>query len=72
MKKAVITVCEGMSESTFNKLSDGVKKKFGDDTSIIKQVDKELLGGFVLTVDGVIYDNSVSSQLKEIKKELTD
>ncbi len=72
MKKAVITVCEGMSESAFNKLSDGVKKKFGDDTSIIKQVDKELLGGFVLTVDGVIYDNSVSSQLKEIKKELTD
>lgn len=72
MKKAVITVCENMSESTFNKLSVGIKKKYGEDISIVKQVDKSLLGGFILTVDGVIYDNSVSSQLKRIKKELTD
>lgn len=72
MKKAVITVCENMSESTFKLLSDGIKKKYGEDISIVKQVDRSLIGGFILTVDGVIYDNSVSSQLDVIKKELTD
>ena len=72
MKKAIITVCDNMSESTFNLLSDGIKKKYGEDISIVKEVDKSLLGGFILTVDGVVYDNSVSSQLDRIKKELTD
>ena len=72
MKKAVITVSENMSENTFNMLSDGIKKKYGNDISIVKQIDNGLLGGFFLSVDGVIYDNSVSSQLKSIKKELTD
>ena len=72
MKKAVITVCEGMSDNTFEILSQGIKKKYGEDISIVKQVDDSLIGGFILTVDGVIYDNSVSSQLNKIKKELTD
>ncbi|MBO4338687.1 MAG: F0F1 ATP synthase subunit delta [Clostridia bacterium] len=72
MKKATVTVCESMSEKTFELLSDGIKKKYGEDISIVKQIDKSLIGGFILTVDGVIYDNSVSSQLDRIKKELTE
>lgn len=72
MKKAIITVSENMSENTFRKLSDGVRKKYGDDISIVRKTDNKLLGGFILTVDGIVYDNSVSSQLKKIKKELND
>ena len=72
MKKAVITVCENMSENTFKLLSDEIKKRHGEDVSIVKNIDNSLLGGFILTVDGVVYDNSVSSQLEKIKKELTD
>ena len=70
MKKAVITVAKSMSEETYNTLENGVKAKFGE-VSIIKQVDETLIGGFVLTVDGVIYDNSIRSQLESIKKQLT-
>ncbi|MBE6834956.1 MAG: F0F1 ATP synthase subunit delta [Ruminococcaceae bacterium] len=72
MKKAVITVCESMSENTYSTLLNGIKKKFGEDISVTKQVDPSLIGGFILTVDGVVYDNSVSSFLNEIKKELID
>ena len=70
MKKATLTVAQSMSDSTYSLLENGIKTKFGDDIALTKLVDETLIGGFVLCVDGVIYDNSVSSQLDRIKKEL--
>jgi len=70
MKKAVITVSESMSEKSYKALEQGVRDRFEDELSITKQVDPTLIGGFILTVDGVIYDNSIRTQLEQIKKEL--
>lgn len=70
MKNVVITVCDNMSEKTYQSLLDGVKTKFGEDITVTKHTDTSLIGGFVLNVDGVVFDNSISSQLNEIKKEM--
>lgn len=70
MKNVVITVCENMSEKTYQTLLDGIKARFGEDVSVTKHIDPSIIGGFVLNVDGVVYDNSISSQLNELKKEM--
>jgi F-type H+-transporting ATPase subunit delta len=70
MKKATLTVAKSMSDETCSLLENGIRKKYGEDIAITKLIDETLIGGFVLSVDGVIYDNSVSSQLDRIKKEL--
>lgn len=70
MKKIIVTVCDNMSDETYKLLVDGIKTRFGEDSVITKQVDNSLIGGFVLNVDGVVFDSSVSSQLLEIKKEM--
>ncbi len=70
MKNVVITVSESMSEKTYATLLDGIKTKFGEDIKVTKRVDTSLIGGFVLNVDGVVYDNSISSQLNLINKEM--
>ena len=70
MRKATLTVSGSMSDETYSLLENGIKKKFGEDIAVTRLVDETLIGGFVLSVDGVIYDNSVISQLDRIKKEL--
>lgn len=48
-----------------------LKEKFGKgNVELETQVDPSLIGGFVLRFDDKLYDSSVISQLKEIKKEL--
>ena len=70
MKKATLTVAKSMSDETYSLLENGIKKKFGEDIAVTRLTDETLIGGFILCIDGVIYDNSVSSQLDRIKKEL--
>ena len=39
--------------------------------NIIKKEDKELIGGFVATYKGMIYDASISNQLQLLRNSLT-
>ncbi len=59
-KKDVDTVCDG-----FEKLLD-----HPIEFEIVE--DKNLLGGFVAFVDGMVYDASFSSQLKGMKQSFTE
>ena len=70
MKKAILSYAESMDSQTLSVLQNGIKEKFGNDINIVSTPDNSLIGGFILSVDGRIYDNSISSQLKNIKREL--
>ena len=47
-----------------------LSQKFKSNIEIATKKDKNIIGGFVLTVDGMQYDVSVATKLKEVKKEM--
>lgn len=61
-----------MSDETYEMLCKGVNEKLGADIEFEKVYDETLVGGFVLKLDGVVYDHSVRTQLKRLKKHISD
>ncbi len=72
MRKAIIKITETMSDETFNLLCNGITEKFGSDIEFQKVYDESLIGGFVLKLDGVVYDNTVRTQLKRLKNHISE
>lgn len=72
MREAIIKTASNMSDETYNMLCNGVSEKFGSDIEFERVFDESLLGGFVLKLDGVVYDYSVRTQLKNLKKHISD
>lgn len=70
MRHCVMTVASNMSEETVGYLCEKTKEKFGDDLVFTKVVNDEIIGGFILDIDGMIYDLSLSAQCYEMKKHL--
>jgi len=51
-------------------LDQFLQKQFNAPIELTVKVKPELLGGFILTIDGKMADASMSSKLKQIKKQL--
>lgn len=47
-----------------------ISEKFNSKLELSENVDKSIVGGFVLTVEGNQYDASIAGKLKKIKSEL--
>ena len=47
-----------------------IKKVFGEKSEITELVNKELLGGARITVNDMIYDASLKTQLKSLRQQL--
>ena len=52
------------------KLSEALKKKFGQEVRLKTRINKGLIGGFRLIAGDTVIDGSVSSQLKKMAHEL--
>lgn len=72
MRKAVVKTTDNFSDETYNMLCEGIKARRGDDIEFERVYDENIVGGFVLKLDGVVYDNSIRTQLKKLKKHITD
>ncbi len=72
MREAIIKITHTMSDETYNMLCNGIKEAFGSDIEFEKVYDETLVGGFVLKLDGVVYDNTVRTQLKRLKKHISE
>ncbi len=72
MREAIIKTARNMSDETYDMLCKGVGKKFGSDIQFERVFDETLIGGFVLKLDGIVYDYSVRTQLKNLKKHISD
>lgn len=51
-------------------ISDIISVQFKTKVEMTEQIDKDIVGGFVLTVEGMQYDASVTTKLKDIKSKL--
>lgn len=72
MREAVITVAENMSDETYRYLCDGINQKFGGGITFRRQVDHTVIGGFVLALEGMVYDMSLKTQMDELKKHISE
>ncbi len=72
MRKAIIKITKTMSDETFKMLCDGINEKFGNNIEFEKVYDESLIGGFVLKLDGIVYDNTIRTQLKRLKNHISE
>lgn len=68
--EVVLTSAVPLSQQQEQSIVDYVKKEKHTEVELQKKVDPSLLGGFVLRIEDMQYDASVSSRLKQVKKEL--
>ncbi len=67
----VITTAVQIPGAEINAISDIVKKRLGAmSLEIEEKIDPELIGGFVVTIDGLVLDASVKRELNELQLQL--
>lgn len=72
MKKCIITAAENMSDGTYAYLCEKILKKFGRDIEFTRVTDNAVLGGFIMELDGIVWDLSIATQLGIIKEQLNE
>jgi F0F1-type ATP synthase delta subunit len=71
MKRHVIIVAPSFDEAAIRLVCDGLSALSGEpiDFDVVK--DDKLLGGFIVMFDGKVYDNSFSTRLNEVYRQMS-
>lgn len=69
---AVVTSAHGLDAATRQKALDLVKTQLNGEIELVEKTDPNLIGGFILKIGDKQIDRSVSRQLSNLKKELTN
>jgi len=70
IQEAHITSAIELDKSTLKALEAKIKDITGDSAQITTEVNDDLIGGFVLKLNDLQYDASISGQLSKIKRNL--
>lgn len=68
IKLADVYVSQTMTEEIKQEITKILVKKFDSKIELNEILKKEIIGGFKIIVDGVIYDASIANQLKLLRK----
>ena len=69
--RTIIKSVDGVNDAFKAKVSEMVKAAYQKEALIVEEVDKDLIGGFVLTVGDKQVDASISSKLAELEKQFS-
>ncbi len=69
IKKAEIYTVVALNESNKTKIVDILKDFTQSDIELINEVEKEIIGGFVLNINDIQYDASIRNKLNKLMKE---
>ena len=70
IKTLVLTTATEIDEVTAQNLSLRFEKEGKPRNELVKKVKPSIIGGFMLQIDDILYDASVLTELKMLKKEL--
>jgi len=70
IKNATLITAVKIDDAKRNEIIEIVKKAYNADVELESKEDASLIGGFVLQVEDLRFDASISTQLKNIKQEL--
>jgi len=68
---AVITTAVKLDDSSKAKALELIAKEYKGEIELIEKTDKDLIGGFVLTVNGKQVDTSIKRKLNDFKKNFS-
>lgn len=68
----IITSADILDNNIKKKIEELIKSQMNGDVEIIEKIDPDTIGGFILKVGDIQIDRSVSRQLNDIKKQLTN
>lgn len=69
IQEAHITSAIELDQKTLKALQNKIKTITGDEAKITTEVREDLLGGFILKLNDLQYDASISGQLNRIKRD---
>ena len=70
MRTCVITAASNMTDETYGVLCEKARRKFGEDIEFRRITDDSVIGGFVMELDGTVYDLTVRTQLDLMKQRM--
>jgi len=70
IKSVQLTTTFKIDDKLRKEVSNIISTEFKTKVELTEQVNKDIIGGFVLTVENLQYDASVATKLSDIKKEL--
>jgi F-type H+-transporting ATPase subunit delta len=71
IKTLILTTATEVDEATGQRLSLMFEHKDKQKNELVTRVKPSIIGGFMLQIDDMLYDASVSTELNQLKKELT-
>jgi F-type H+-transporting ATPase subunit delta len=70
--RVVIKSVDGVNDSFKDKVASLIEVAYQKDSLILEEKDKNLIGGFILTIGDKQVDASISRQLADLEKEFSD
>ena len=71
IKKVVLTTVNKLTTANKNKLIKTLTQLFDSKIELHEETNKNIIGGFKISIDDNQYDATVATKLKKLKKELT-
>lgn len=68
MKQAIIQCAPNVSDDAYAYICARLTERFGAD-SFRRETDETLIGGFVVLLDGKVYDMSLRTQLQALRAD---
>lgn len=72
IRSASLVTAQRVDEEAIGKIKALIGKTYDSDVELSADVNEDVIGGFVLTVEGLQYDASVATGLRRIKKQLLE
>jgi F-type H+-transporting ATPase subunit delta len=70
IRTATLVTADQVDDAGMKSIKDLIKKTYDADVELSSSVDGDLIGGFVLTIENMQYNASVSNSLRKLKKQL--
>ena len=70
LRTASLVTAQTVDEAAMNSVKALIAKAYDSEVELSASVDKDVIGGFVLTIEDMQYDASVATSLRELKKQL--
>lgn len=67
--RAIVTSATALSDAQRKTIQELVEKQMETSLKLEEQIDPELIGGFTLKIGDTLFDGSISSRFRELKKE---
>lgn len=70
IRTATLVTAQPVDEGAMNRIKELIRKAYQADVEMTSDLDEDIIGGFILTIEDMQYDASVSSNLRKMKKQL--